>query len=276
MSTIVLLDGGETVDFGSVERALAYGDGVFETMRAFAGCIPLWHAHMARLERGCECLGFETPPAALLREERDQVLRTQPDTVLKLMVWRRGAAAGYSPEGQTQSHRCWSSRALPKPHVAPLRVRWCDLQLAHQPRLAGIKTLNRLEQVLARSEWSGDEWHEGLLGDVDGNAVSAIAGNLFAVIDGRLVTPALDRCGVAGVMRGWILEQDRSHGTIDVRAILRADIGRASELFLTNAVRGIRAIAAVGPDDYRLGPVTLDWKARARSAGLMDAEEFAD
>ncbi len=275
MTSAGLLDGKECTAIEWVQRGLGFGDGVFETMRARDGRVALWTAHMARLAESCRRLGFDAPLALPLESERDRLVLAKPDTVLKLMVWRYAAGVGYDPGGERRSHRCWTATPLPTQDSAPLRVRWCDIQLARQPRLAGLKTLNRLEQVLARGEWSGTDWDEGLLCDSDGQAISAITGNLFAVIDGRLATPALDQCGVAGVLRGWILEHAQttsgSAATIDVRAILRAELERASELFVTNAVRGIRAIRALGDREYGVGPVTAQWIQRARVAGLMDA-----
>ncbi len=271
-SAVPLLDGNCCPLLDAVQRGLAYGDGVFETMRARDGDIALWAAHLDRLTAGCKRLALDAPPEALLVEERDRVLRDAPDAVLKLMVWREAAGHGYDPAGERATHRSWSTAPLPAPTV-PMRVRWCELTLARQPALAGLKTLNRLEQVLARAEWKGGAWDEGLLCDTEGHAISAISGNLFAVIDHRLVTPALDQCGVAGVMRGWILAQRSSNESIEVRAILRDEIDRASEMFLTNAVRGIRAIGALGGRGYGTGAMTAAWIRRAREAGLMDSED---
>lgn len=273
MSGITLLDGIEYAGFESLQRGLAYGDGVFETMRASAGIIALWPGHSARLAQGCARLGIDVPEVELLVEERNRLLRGQPDSVVKLMLWRRASGAGYDPARERGSHRCWTTSRPTISNQRPLRVRWCDLQLARQPRLAGLKTLNRLEQVLARGEWVGSEWDEGLLCDSAGQVVSAVSGNLFAVIDGRLSTPALDHCGVAGVLRAWVLDQAQPTAPIDVRAILRAELERASELFVTNAVRGICAIGTLESRDYFVGPATNEWIARARAAGVMGREE---
>jgi len=266
LSPVTLLDGKEFAGFDRIHRGLAYGDGLFETMRVSAGSVALWPHHVARLANGCARLGMDSPDEMLLASERDRLAEEQAESVLKLLVWRDAKSWGYDSAASRAIHRCWTSAALPPPDEAPLRVRWCDLRVARQPRLAGIKSLNRLEQVLARAEWSGSEWDEGLLLDGAGHVVGATAGNVFAVIDGSLVTPALDECGVAGVFRGWMLEAD---GSIGIRAILRADIERASEVFVTNAVRGIRPIAAIEDRPVAVGPVTRTWLARARRAGLI-------
>ncbi len=265
---IARLDGEDFPGFERVQRGLSYGDGLFETMRVSGGRVALWPQHFARLRDGCARLGMDAPGDALLAGERDRLALDEPEAVFKLMVWRDAVTRGYDPGSSRSTHRCWTVDPTVPSDEAPLRVRWCDLRLALQPRLAGIKSLNRLEQVLARAEWSGTEWDEGLLRDSAGKVIGATAGNLFAVIDGSLVTPVLDECGVAGVFRAWMLAADEAIG---IRDILRADIERASEVFVTNAVRGIRPIAAIDGQPVALGPVTRAWITRARQAGLMAA-----
>ncbi len=263
---IARLDGEDFPGFDRVRRGLSFGDGLFETMRVSGSRIELWTHHLARLKQGCARLGMDAPGDTLLAGERDHLAVDAPEAVLKLMVWRDTLSRGYDTGSARSTHRCWTVEPMVPPDQAPLRARWCDLRVALQPRLAGIKSLNRLEQVLARAEWAGTEWDEGLLLDSAGKVVGATAGNLFAVIDGSLVTPALDQCGVAGVFRAWMLASD---GEIGIRDILRADIERASEVFVTNAVRGIRPIGAIDRQSVAVGAVTHAWIARARLAGLM-------
>ncbi len=275
MTTPAHLDGDDFPGFRSIRRGLAYGDGLFETMRARNGEVALWSGHMTRLQWGCERLGLDAPDASQLQEERDRWLVRYPDAVLKLMLWRRDRGPGYDPSGERGTHLCWTASALPTQDPAPLRVRWCDLRFARQPKLAGIKHLNRLESVLARAEWKAGAWDEGLVCDSAGEVISAVAGNFFAVLDGRLATPSLEQCGVAGVLRAWLLERATLSEPVEVRAILPAELDRASEMFVTNAVRGIRTVGRLADREYAHGPVTATWMARARSARLMDDEDFA-
>ncbi len=277
-SSTALLD-GEVFDAAiALQRGLAFGDGLFETVRARAGSVPLWDAHRQRLARGCARLDLDPPSDGILRGELERLLLSHPDAVLKLMVWRSAEGSGYAPRGVRRCHRLWTVAPLPLAAVNPLRVHWCGLRLSHQPKLAGLKTLNRLEQVLASGErdriadGSANRFDEGLMVDGDDHAIGATAGNLFAVIDGRMTTPALERCGVAGVFRGWMLQQSAASEPIDVRAILRAEIDSASEVFVTNAVRGIRAIGTLAEREFSVGPAFHTWSARACAAGLMDVE----
>ncbi len=124
-----------------------------------------------------------------------------------------------------------------------VRLRVCDIRLAEQPLLAGMKHLNRLEQVLARAEWNDPAIAEGVLCDSHGRVISATMANLFAVVDGELLTPALDRCGVAGVARAEVLAQcpQTRVGELALDALRGA-----SEVFLSSSVRGIVPVRCAG------------------------------
>jgi 4-amino-4-deoxychorismate lyase len=140
--------------------------------------------------------------------------------------------------------------------VTGIRARICALRLGVQPDLAGIKHLNRLEQVVARSEWSDPSIHEGILLDRDDFVVSAISSNLFLVLGGRLLTPRLDRCGVRGVMRSAILAAFRER--CEQRRIMLDMLPEADEVFVCNAVRGIFPVTRIDHWEYGIGAVTRE------------------
>jgi 4-amino-4-deoxychorismate lyase len=176
---------------------------------------------------------------------------------------------GYAPPQEPSPTRVVAGFDAPAmvgdAYASGLRVRWCDTRLAAQPLLAGLKHLNRLEQVLARAEWSDPAVGEGLMCDVDGPVISGTMTNLFAVLDGVLVTPALERCGVAGVARAEILA---SRSDARVMTLSRADLDRASEVFLSSSVRGILPVQAVGNTVYGPGPVTRVLQQHWRGLGF--------
>src|SRR5262249_15429533 len=126
------------------------------------------------------------------------------------------------------------------------------------PRLAGLKHCNRLEQILARAELSAEAGGtEGLLYSTSGNLVSGTMSNVFLVRDGSLLTPRIDRCGVAGVMRRVVLRGARQAGVPARECELRAqDVQDAEEVFLTNALTGIRAVCRLDVRELTSGPVT--------------------
>jgi len=234
-------------------RGLAYGDGLFETMRAHRGALPWWDAHWARLAHGAARLGIALPDAAFAhaqavallaeREARDAGSAPGDGDVLKLLLVRGGNARGYAPLAGAAV--CWQLSRHPLPPVAAsagLRLHWCDTRMAVQPALAGLKHCNRLEQVLARAEVDAAGCDEGLLCDGDGHVVSATAANLFVLRDGRWRTPPVDRCGVAGTCRARLLP---ALDAVEARLSV-AEVEAADAVFLCNAVRGILPVASLG------------------------------
>ena len=251
-----LVNGEPRDSIASADRGLAYGDGVFETLLLDAGEPVWWDAHLRRLRRGCDALDIACPDARLLREEATRVTRDAGRGVLKLTVTRGVSLRGYAAPAGLQPTRIvslspWTGITAASVEQG-IQVRWCRTMLALQPQLAGIKHLNRLEQVLARREWNDPEIAEGLLCDSEGRVIAATAANLFLVRDGRLATPALTRCGVEGICRDWILQQ----AAVDVRDIARDAVLEADELFLCSSLRGILPVARLDGLRHSPGPMT--------------------
>jgi 4-amino-4-deoxychorismate lyase len=145
-------------------------------------------------------------------------------------------------------------------------VCWCRTALARQPRLAGLKHLNRLEQVLARAEW-GDEFAEGLMRDESGNIVEGTMTNIFLARDGGLYTPELTRCGVEGVMRGVVLERAEHLGIgCRIGPVTVAELEQADEVFLTNSLIGLWPVRRLENRSYTLGETTRKIQQAIRDA----------
>jgi 4-amino-4-deoxychorismate lyase len=232
------------------DRGFQYGDGVFETMRVRGRRVRLLDFHMERLFEGCRRLGLRPPSAAALRREIAARAASHPDAVLKLIVSRGLSDRGYRPSGRERCTRVLSLHALPHAGAATgmgaVRVRMCETRIGSNPALAGIKTLNRLESVMARAEWRDAGVWEGLMRDLDGHVICGTMSNLFLRRGSTLMTPALDRCGVAGVMRRWVLERARN---LRLRAwqgrFAWETINEAEEVFMTNAVAGIVSVGLI-------------------------------
>lgn len=256
---VCLIDGLASDRLSVTDRGLAYGDGLFETLAAVDGRPRYWSRHLTRLARGCARLGLVMPDEDLLAAEAAQLLATRRQAVLKLILTRGSGGRGYRPPQPAQPRRIFSVHDWPAAAGAaqPIAVRWCTHPLSLNPRLAGLKHLNRLDQVLARSEWD-EEFDEGLMRDLDGGVIEATAANLFFVRDGVLVTPLLDRAGICGVMRERLLELATAAGLpwLERRADM-TEVEAASELFLSNSVFGIRPIARLGERSFPApGPLT--------------------
>ena len=230
------------------DRGLAYGDGVFETMRIHAGELPWLARHLARLCRGGQRLGLRLPDATVMRQRIAGFIAGRDGGVCKLIVTRGGAGRGYAPSAQVGCRMMLAWQAAPAPLQGGLAVDVLGLRLAPQPALAGIKHLNRLEQVLGAMEVQQRGLDDGLMLDGDGHVVCSTRANLFLHVDGRWLTPALQACGIAGVTRAVLLE----HLPCAAEAALPlADLRRAGAAFLCNAVRGIMPVR-------RLGALALD------------------
>jgi 4-amino-4-deoxychorismate lyase len=261
-----------TIDYR--DRGLQYGDGVFETMRVRHGRIRLLDYHLERLFAGCRRLALKGPELRALRRELQGIAAMRNDAVLKLMV-TRGVSShrGYRPTGRERCTRILSlhplSGGMLAEAAAPVRVRLCATRLGLNPRLAGLKTLNRLESVVARAEWKDARIWEGLMLDVEQNIVCGTMSNVFLKRGSTLMTPVLDRCGVAGVMRRWILE---SAGEVRLKPIERhivwKDLRDAEEVFMSNAVVGLRSVGTIQRGTGRLRYRTFETADRLRA--LLD------
>ena len=265
-----LVDGRAADAVAIADRGLAYGDGVFETMAVVDGAVPLRERHLARLLEGCRRLGIVAPAQALLAEELDTLLDAATSGVVKLIVTRGAGARSYATAAGAAPTRILSLHPFPAidpaAYAQGIAVRWCSTRLGINPCLAGIKHLNRLEQVLARAEWSDPAIAEGLVCDVEERLVGATAANLFAVLGGRLVTPDLNRCGVEGVARGLMLEA--GPGPVEVRDMLPEELLDASEVFLTNSIRGAMPVAQLGGRRWPVGQEARRAMDRFAALGL--------
>jgi 4-amino-4-deoxychorismate lyase len=244
-------------------RGFAYGDGLFETMRVHRGRVAWFATHMARLSEGAMRLRIPLPPVAMIEREMLALFDDAGDGVLKLIVSRGGGGRGYAHDPLAPPLWRVSRHALPAPARAEgLVLRWCNLRLASQPALAGLKHCNRLEQVLARGEWDDAGIDEGLLCSADGDVVCATAANLFVLHGTRWSTPRIDRCGVAGVCRAWVLGETHATET----RVMRQDVETADAVLLCNAVRGILPVARLDARTWAPHPAVAALRARLARA----------
>ncbi|MGO1068343.1 aminodeoxychorismate lyase [Lysobacter sp. CA199] len=263
MNEARIFRGGERVDaLSPYDRGHAYGDGLFETLLAHRGELPWWGAHWARLARGAQRIGLPLPDPAQVRCEAAQLLEDL-GAVLKLILTRGEGGRGYAPSVQAEPVWTISRHPVPPaPRAGGLNLRWCDLRLSEQPALAGLKHCNRLEQVLARAEWDDPAIDEGLLRNAAGEVVCATAANVFALIDGQWRTPPLERCGVAGICREFLIPLAQAR----VERLSPEDLQRADAIFLCNAVRGILPVARLGERHWAPHPALAGLRRRLGAA----------
>ena len=251
-----------------LDRGLHYGDGLFETIACEGGRPRLMERHLQRLAAGCARLGLvPCDGAALAREVRELAAGTSRAIVKLLLTRGISVARGYALTGSERTLRIalryeWPGQD-PQQVTDGVRVRRATLRLGENPALAGIKHCNRLEQVLARREWTDPGIAEALMFSSSGALVSGTMSNVFLVRGSRVLTPCIDRCGVAGVMRGLVLEIAAAAGiSVEERRLDDADLAAAEELFLTNALTGIRPVRELDGMSLVVGPVTRGLQAQ--------------
>ncbi len=251
-----------------LDRAVQYGDGLFETLAVHAGRPLLWERHMERLRGGCLHLGLDMPEDRVLRAEVDSLCHGGERAVIKIILTRGCSGRGYAPPDAPLPTRVVSAWPWPDYPAYNARlgvaVRWCRTPVSINLALAGIKHLNRLEQVLARAEWGG-EFAEGLMRDPDGYVVEGTMSNVFAVTAGVLITPELSRSGVAGVMRAEVMAAARHLGMrCEERWITASELEKMDEIFLTNSIIGLWPVRSLADKCYAVGAVTktLQWVVR--------------
>lgn len=257
---MILVDGEKMSMIPVDDRGLAYGDGVFETLRARRGQLPLLDFHLHRLETGLHALGFPSVPRDVLVHELQIAAADVGDGIVKLIVTRGSAARGYAPLQDTAARRIVQTSPLP-PHVNEWResgvnVRFCTTPLAGPSALDGLKHLNRLPQVLARAEWNDAEFHEGLMRDTQGRVIEGTMSNIFIMHDAALLTPPI-AAGVRGVMRRFVLERAEALGVSARESFITdEEILSAEEIFITNSVIGVCPVVRIGRQPYRVGTIT--------------------
>lgn len=255
-----LVDGQPAASISLADRGLAYGDGLFETMRVQQGKIALLDYHLKRLRNGCQRLLIE-PDWPALEQEIQAFAAQHPNGVCKLILTRGDGQRGYGLPQSASPRRILQAAQLPQWPASHARdgvqLFPCKTRLAIQPALAGLKHLNRLEQVLARAEWQNADYAEGLMLDTQGRVIEGVFSNLFLVRSGQLYTAELSGSGVAGIMRTLILEIAQwMKLAAHVVELYPEDLQAADEVFTCNSLYGIWPV--IGCADWRwpVGPLT--------------------
>ena len=271
VENIALVDGENSAYWPVDDRGSMYGDGVFRTLRVTDSAPRWWGEQISKLTQDCTRIGLPAPSLATWNADLAQIAPSLTSGVLKLVVTRGVGPRGYSPPEHPQIRRLMryesiSVQASPLP-VAGLALRICTLRLGWQPRLAGIKHLNRLENVLARAEWNMPDIHEGVLLDHADRVISGVMSNLFIWQQGRLLTPRLDQCGVAGVARARLMRAANAQGIeVEEATLSLQDVFDAEEVMLTNSLWGLRRVARL---EAKCWP---DAVVSARLSALLETE----
>lgn len=246
-----LINGLEQDALPASDRAIQFGDGCFTTARILDGNVCLLEAHIRRLQLGCETLMIPFTHWDTLRQEMCNLASGKQGGVLKVIITRGSGGRGYSAASCLSPTRILSVSACPA-HYS----RWRDegvtltlspIRLGRNPMLAGIKHLNRLEQVLIRTHLEQTDADEALVLDSEGFITECCAANLLWRQGSEVFTPSLDQAGVNGIMRQFCLEQLARSGfrVVEVSAG-EAALQTADEVVICNALMPVVPVRAYG------------------------------
>ncbi|MEO5574046.1 MAG: aminodeoxychorismate lyase [Gammaproteobacteria bacterium] len=258
---MTLINGQQGSQLNVEDRGLLYGDGLFETLAVRNGHPLLWERHVQRLRLGCTHLGIAAPDAENLRAEALAVCQSAQQAVLKIIVTRGCGQRGYRGHSAKSPTRILTLHSWPDYPLdfkqQGIAVRVCETRMGSNPALAGIKHLNRLEQVLARNEWDDPNVPEGVMLDGAGQVIAGTMTNIFRVRDGHLLTPDLSQCGVAGIMRGLILETAAHMGLpVTISGFKLDELLSAQEIFVCNSLIGLWPVRELAGTILPVGPIT--------------------
>jgi len=270
---------GQTANVSPDDRGLQYGDGLFETIAIRDGEPRLWQHHMDRLEKGCAVLDISAPQAAELRKGVMHAVTgnnvSAAYCVAKIIVSAGAAVRGYGRSEVTTPEVIFGAFPATPPPLESYRdgieVALCKTRLGINSALSGLKTLNRLEQVLARSEIADSDVFEGLTLDADDNIICGTMSNVFIVSKQSVSTPSLNRCGVEGVMRRHVLESLAGHGIIaETRTIPMTELREADEVFVSNSQFGILPVRRCTTTDWTSFQVTRNVMNILAESGIAE------
>jgi 4-amino-4-deoxychorismate lyase len=248
-------NGSDSTQVSAFDRGLAYGDGFFTTICIHHGRPVFWERHVQRLQICAQRLQFPAYPFEDLYQVCLDEAQGAEWATVKILVTRGLGGRGYSLEG------CDTPAVLVSAHLYPhhyhawqqtgIHLGVCQQRLGYQPMLAGLKTLNRLEQVLLKAELDAQGWPEAVVLDAQDQVVEAVSANVFWRKGKRIFTPDLQRAGVCGVMRAFVMQSLATDSPVEpvvagLNVLLQAD-----EVWITNALMGIVPITGIQDVDYQ-------------------------
>jgi 4-amino-4-deoxychorismate lyase len=275
---MILVNGVEVDHIAVNDRGFQYGDGLFETIEVLNGQPVFLGQHLARLSTGCSKLNIPNPDINQLTDEVYSVCKQIKQAVLKIIITRGVGGRGYRQPEAIHPTRVISLHLFPeypKTHAElGINARFCATRLGLNPALAGIKHLNRLEQIMARAEWDDPAIQEGIMLDNNDHVIEGTMTNLFYVKDNIIYTASLELAGVEGVVRGIIkaLIAEHNHTLIEhdygKEALLNAD-----EVFACNSIIGIWPVKQIENVSFAVGKLTSQfqgWVARSKEKAFVD------
>jgi 4-amino-4-deoxychorismate lyase len=255
-----LINGDTHQSISPLDRGFSYGDGVFRTMQMKSSLPSNWHLHYQKLVADCASIGIVCPSAELLMSDLVKLFYDdavhRENSVAKIIITRGEGERGYATPAITTPLRVVVK--FPMPHYPAqyysygVELILCETRLAAQPKLAGIKHLNRLENVLARMEWRDEHIFDGVLLSAENDVIECTMSNIFARFGKKLITPELTQCGVAGITRQQILALSKplnlmiKEDKLSIEVLLQAD-----EVIICNSLYGAFQVRKLGETQWQ-------------------------
>jgi len=262
----VILVNGKPEDRISIsDRGLNYGDGLFETIAFRNGVAEFIDAHIQRLVDGCIRLNIPFQQLELLSTELDSIYQSlkDVDSVIKIVITRGSGGRGYLADNTAEPSRIISTHAYPSYPKSyqqqGVSVRLCQHKLSENPTLAGLKHLNRLDNVIARNEWSDENIAEGLMFDQSNHLIEGTMTNVFIVKSNQLISPLIQTSGVNGIIRAQLIRMANQLGiNFKEDIISQTELNNADEVFVCNSINGIWPVKNIMDFEKTLsvGPIT--------------------
>jgi aminodeoxychorismate lyase len=267
MTEVVLVDGEVESEISIFNRNMQYGDGLFETCVAKDRRVLFWEHHFGRLNNGCDRLNIKKISNSVWLEDIKKALSLSSKTncIVKLILSRGNSLRGYSYTKDIQPVRVVIVSQMSEYKIKETySLEFAKSGFHSNPKLAGIKHCNRLEQILARANMLADE---AIMLDENQSVISVTQGNIYYIFGNKLITPKLERCGVIGSRRSIILELSRlinlevKEDDISIDQLLKAN-----EVFVSNSLIGIQPVTSIG--GYYLNKNPLTEKIRAAYSSI--------
>ena len=266
---ISLINGIASDYLNSSDRAIHYGDGIFETILCFGNKLYYWQKHFQRLQKSAIKLGLHCPQEQTFLEDIAKLLKandahSKQAYAIKIILSRGVGERGYVVDKNNICNRLLFLSTIEEGYSSLLSIRLlsgdlflCQQQVSINENLAGIKHLNRLENVLARSEWTGDKFIDGLMLNANNHIIEGTMSNLFAIKHGRLYTPALNMSGVRGVMRDVIIDiAESSNIDVTIKTLTVNEVITMDALFISNSLIGMKYVTQFNGHRYNNDMVT--------------------
>lgn len=258
---MIWVNGVAQANIDPTDRGIAYGDGLFATMRTGAEGVLFFETHQARLTAGAARLGFQWQMSEALQQQLQALAIEYPQHCIKLIVTRGVGGRGYTPPETVKPTEIVSVHTIPSHYIQGQQRGIClktsSIRLGLQPLLAGVKHLNRLEQVLIKSHPLPQGFDDWLVTDIENNVIESSMANVFFIKGNCVFTPSLALCGVAGVMREQVmqalLEQNINIECLPVGAERLIEFDSA---FITNSILGIVDVLAIDSLTFTRTPIT--------------------